>query len=65
MGSSCYYVPLVADTDISSTWWDARYLCKRPENLGPGADLVAIETKEEMDALRHLIENHFGGKLVN
>ncbi len=61
VGNSCYFVPLVRNQDKLFTWWDARYLCKESDNLGPTADLVAIETKQEMDNIKNILLNHFGG----
>lgn len=62
MGSSCYYIPQLTAEDRQFTWWDARFLCK--EHLGPAADLIAIETRTEMNQLINLLTNHYGGKLL-
>ena len=60
MLDSCYYIPRSRGDDHLYSWWDARYLCKQV--LGPDADLVAIHNQEQMDALTHMLRNHFGGR---
>ena len=56
---SCYFIPKIPREERQYTWWDAKYLCK--EHLGAKADLVAIESNAEMEAIIDMLTNHFGG----
>ena len=65
MGNSCYFIPKIYESEQLYTWWDARYFCQQLDVLGPEGDLVVIDSKHKMDAVKEMLANHFGGKDFN